>query len=143
MLIESIKSTPNRRGNAGNTGAGRRAHFSRQEFWRTSGTLWRSGLQYITDRLSGDLHRSFLRGADCGSDQSPHWKLWNDTERCGVEEAVYRGIGDARVFAGEFELAGDAGGGRIPGTLWCAGDRGGRYACRGAASAGEWRDAWS
>src|SRR6266478_3394766 len=111
MLIESIKSTPNRRGNAGNTGAGRRAHFSRQKFWRTSGMLWRGGLQYITDRLSGDLYRSLVCGSDCGSDESSHWKLWNDTERCGVEEAVYRRIGDARIFADEFELAFDPGGG--------------------------------
>src|ERR1700743_2148879 len=111
MLIESIKSTPNRRGNAGNTGAGRRAHFSRQEFWRTSGMLWRSGLQYIPDRLPGDLYRSFLRGPDCRSDKSSHWKLWNDAERCGVEEALYRGACDARVFDDEFELAFDAGGG--------------------------------
>src|ERR1700716_3705163 len=111
MLIESIKSTPNRRGNAGNTGAGRRAHFSRQKFWRTSGMLWRGGLQYITDRLSGDLYRSFVCGPDCGSDESPHWKLWNDAERCGVEEAVYRRIGDARVFADVFELAFEPGGG--------------------------------
>src|ERR1700730_17970573 len=109
MLIESIKSTPSRRGNAGNTGAGRRAHFSRQEFWRTSGMLWRGGLQYITDRLSGDLYRSFLCGSDCGSDESSHWELWNDTERCGVEEAVYRRIGYARIFSDEFELAFDEG----------------------------------
>src|ERR1700761_2590272 len=108
-LIESIKSTPNRRGNAGNTGAGRRAHFSRQEFWRTSGMLWRGGLQYITDRLSGDLYRSLVCGADRRSYKSSHWKLWHDTERCGVEEAIYRRTGDARVFACEFELALDAG----------------------------------
>ncbi len=44
-------------------------------------------------------------------DKSPHWKLWNDAERCGVEEAVHRRIGDARVFADELELAFDAGGG--------------------------------
>src|SRR5882724_9676442 len=109
MLIESIKSTPGRRGNASNTGAGRRAHFSRQKFWRTSGMLWRGGLQYIADRLSGDLHRSFLCGSDCCSYKSPNWKLWNDAERCGVEEAVYRRTRHARVFAGEFELAFDAG----------------------------------
>src|SRR5580658_5011209 len=111
MLIESIKSTPNRRGNAGNTGAGRRAHFSRQEFWRTSGMLWRSGLQYITDRLSGDLYRSFLRGSDRSFDKPPHRELWNDAERCGVEEALHRRPGDARVFTDELELAFDAGGG--------------------------------
>src|SRR5438270_13164561 len=109
MLIESIKSTPNRRGNAGNTGAGRRAHFSRQKFWRTSGMLWRGGLQYITDRLSGDLYRPLLRGSDCGSDESSHWKLWNDAERCGVEEAIYRRLSDARIFTDELELAFDAG----------------------------------
>src|SRR5713101_1538653 len=109
MLIESIKSTPSRRGNAGNTGAGRRAHFSRPKFWRTSGMLWRGGLQYITDRLSGDLHGSLVCGSDCGSDESPHWKLRNDSERCGVEEAVYRRARHARVFADEFELAFDAG----------------------------------
>src|SRR5260370_31280225 len=111
MLIESIKSTPNRRGNAGNTGAGRRAHFSRQKFWRTSGMLWRGGLQYITDRLSGDLYRSFLCGSDCGSDESSRWKLWNDTERRRVEKAIYRRAGNARIFADELELAFDAGGG--------------------------------
>src|SRR3979490_2809517 len=111
MLIESIKSTPSRRGNAGNTSAGRRAHFSRQKFWRTGGMLWRGGFQYITDRLSGDRYRSFVCGSDRGSDKSPHWKLWNDTERCGVEEALYRRIGDARIFTDELELAFDAGGG--------------------------------
>src|ERR1700749_1519701 len=113
MLIESIKSTPNRRGNAGNTGAGRRAHFSRQEFWRTSGALWRGGLQYIADRLSGDLYRSLLCGSDRGSDESSRWELWNDAERCGVDEAVYRRIGYARIFAHELELAFNAGGGRV------------------------------
>src|ERR1700692_1346258 len=111
MLIESIKSTPSRRGNAGNTGAGRRAHFSRQKFWRTSRMLWRGGLQYIADRLSGGLYRSFLRGSDCGSDESSHWELWTDAERCGVEEALYRRARHAGVFADEFELAFDPGGG--------------------------------
>src|SRR5271155_4124911 len=107
MLIESIKSTPNRRGNAGNTGAGRRAHFSRQKFWRTGGTLWRGGLQYITDRLSGDLYRSFLRGSDRGFDKSTYRELWDDTERCGGHAALHRRSGDARVFADELELAFD------------------------------------
>src|ERR1700733_14744293 len=108
MLIESIKSTL-RRGNASNTGAGRWARVSRYKLWRTSGMLWRSGLQYITDRLSGDLHRSFVCGSDCGSDKSSHWKLWNDAQRCGVEEALHRRAGDARVFVYELELAFDAG----------------------------------
>src|SRR3984957_20925406 len=141
MLIESIKSPPNSRGNAGNASAGRRAHVSRREFRRTGGTLWRSGLQYITDRLPGDLYRSFVCGSDRGSYQSPHWKLWNDAERCGVEEAVHRRISDARVFDREFELALDAGDRRVSRALWCAGDRRGGYARGGAASTGEWRDA--
>src|SRR5260370_35206050 len=101
MLIESVKSTPSRRGNAGNTGAGRRAHFSRQKFWRTGGVLWRGGVQYLTDRLSGDLHRSFVCGSDCRFDKSPHWKLWNDTERCGAEETVDRRARDAGALADE------------------------------------------
>src|SRR5229473_8151008 len=125
MLIESIKSTPSRRGNAGNTGAGRRAHFSRQEFWRTGGVLWRGGLQYITDRLSGDLYRSLVCGADCGSYQSAYWKLWDDTARCGGEAALHRRAGDARIFTGELELAFDRGGRRVSGAQWRAGNRGG------------------
>src|ERR1700677_3040318 len=109
MLIESIKSTP-RRGNASNTGAGRRAHFSRQELWRTSGMLWRGGLQYITDRLSGDLYRSLVCGADRGFDESTYWKLWNDTPRCRGQAALHRRTCYARIFGDELELALDAGG---------------------------------
>src|ERR1700744_1168657 len=111
MLIESIKSTPDRRGNAGNTGARRWAHFSGDEFWRAGGMLGRGGVQYITDRLSGDLYRSLICGSDRGSYKSTYRELWDDPERCGVKEAFYRRTGDARVFDDEFELAFDASGG--------------------------------
>ena len=54
--------------------------FRGTSFGAAGGVLRRGGLQYIADWLSGDLYRSLLCGSDCGSDESTHWKLWNDAE---------------------------------------------------------------
>ena len=101
----------------------------------------RGRLQYIADRLPGDLHRSLVRGPDRGADQSAHRELWNDAQRCGVRAALHRGAGDARVLRDEFQLAGHRGGRRLPGAQRRSRARRGGHARRGAPSAHAWRDA--
>src|SRR2546426_197631 len=66
----------------------RRPRLSRKLMGCRRRSLWRDGLQYVPDRLSGSAHRSFLRRTDRLHDVSADWKLRCQQQRLRIKPAL-------------------------------------------------------
>ena len=94
-----------RRNSASNPCAGRWPHLPRQRL-RSSQRMHRgSSFQYFHYRLSGNLHRSFLRRPDRRSHQSPDRQLRHQPDDNEAVQALHRRPDRARVLEGHLELA--------------------------------------